>query len=167
MYWTGTLQVKLTTSSIQCGITELCEASESTLQTGYASFRQHQDQARDKGGRTPPTKLFAPLEKYIRHSLKIIGHSLKNLVPSQKTLRPPGDSSWLRVWLGWTQWFCYLPLPDNIASALARQARQKPQLQVYSSRLDVLNGQVTTSPIATGGLWWAYSPQTKLQVPPN
>jgi len=30
--------------------------------------------------------------------LQCRGHSLKNLGPSQKTLRPPGVSSWLRAW---------------------------------------------------------------------
>ena len=57
--------------------------------------------------------------------------------------------------LGRTQRYCGLPLLDdmnNIASALVSPALWKPQLQVYSSRLTTLDGQVATLP-----LWRSYT----------
>jgi len=39
---------------------------------------------------------FAPLEIFLPSLDKCVGHTLKNLAPAQKTLCPPGVTSWLR-----------------------------------------------------------------------
>jgi len=57
-------------------------------------------QARNQGeqeGRTPPRKIFAPLEKCIGHRLKLLDIVQKIWAPLRDLFAPPVVSSWLRA----------------------------------------------------------------------
>jgi len=51
-------------------------------------------------GASPPAKLFAPLEKFVGHSLKLLDTVLKYWAPLRKLFVPPGVPSWLWAWQG-------------------------------------------------------------------
>ena len=53
--------------------------------------------ARNQGGRIPPRKIFAPLEKCVGHSLKILDIVQKISAPLGNHFVPPGAPSWLRA----------------------------------------------------------------------
>ena len=54
-------------------------------------------QARNQGGRSNPRKFFAPLEKCVGHSLKILDIVQKIWPHLGKLFAPPGVQSWLRA----------------------------------------------------------------------
>jgi len=59
---------------------------------------QARNQAGRRGGETPPRNFFAPLEKCVEYSLKILDIVQKIWAPLRKLFAPPGVSSWLRAW---------------------------------------------------------------------
>ena len=57
------------------------------------------EQARNQGSEAPPRKCFAPLEKCVGHSFKILDIVQKIWAPLRKLFAPPGVTSWLRAWI--------------------------------------------------------------------
>jgi len=50
-------------------------------------------------GEASPRKIFAPLEKCVGHSLKLLDTIQKISAPLRKFFAPPGVPSWLRAWV--------------------------------------------------------------------
>jgi len=70
--------------SLSSNVAENCSNDQGRKQSKF-----NYNQARNQGRSGGATKIFAHPEKMCWTSFKIIEHSLKNVVPSQKTLRPP------------------------------------------------------------------------------
>ena len=64
------------------------QALRPVMLVGYVLDTSRNQPMGAQGFEATPRIVFAPLEKFVGHSLKTIGNTSKNLGPSRKTLRP-------------------------------------------------------------------------------